>query len=352
MSLFTCVVIPCLNEQDSLESTCKSLGFGEGVRPPENSALIIVDNGSTDRTRVVAQNVMNLVQNETVFLREERERGYVPPRDHGNLFAVELAKHRGFSDNETLLIQADADTNYSSRYIDEMRQCALQEDSGVMLECCMTWATEFASNHSSYLRLCDEVDAESATIQENMDDVIVDDKGCAYRASDYAKWGGHLREFRNNGDELLSESSRLYIRARSHGGKRSLCPEASAKHSARRILSEPSLSFATAGFPREASFIKRWEEFYRGPDDIESFVAASNRSSISLAILSRRAHLWGLFELLPKHLTRALEGDTQPFVSNGSLLNLPYRTRNNATETPGIFLDDVLEKIDERIFRG
>jgi glycosyltransferase involved in cell wall biosynthesis len=44
------VVMPCLNEQDGLAASCRSLGFGSAQLPPERCLLVLVDNGSTDST--------------------------------------------------------------------------------------------------------------------------------------------------------------------------------------------------------------------------------------------------------------------------------------------------------------
>src|SRR3546814_5724652 len=81
------IVIPCLNEQDSLASTCASLGFcGSDVQPPVDTSLILVDNGSADQTATVMGEIQRAAP-DRVILANESERGYVPPRHRGALVA-------------------------------------------------------------------------------------------------------------------------------------------------------------------------------------------------------------------------------------------------------------------------
>src|SRR5437764_1322656 len=94
MKLLLCVVIPCLNEEHTLADTCQSLGFGADCETEPDSVLILVDNGSEDGTRVVAEQVQNNAPTGTVVIAEEPERGYVPPRRKGNNLAAEIAVER------------------------------------------------------------------------------------------------------------------------------------------------------------------------------------------------------------------------------------------------------------------
>lgn len=351
-SLFICVVIPCLNEEQTLGATCRSLGFGYGSEALPNAALILVDNGSTDSTRLIAQEVRNTSPSGSVVLTEELERGYVPPRCRGNLVATELSFKRGFSKENTLLVQADADTTYNASYLDAFRASALANGQGTMLNACMGWPPDFVEQYPNYIALCDEVDDEFASLlTDQPDDVVVDDKACAYRASDYEHWGGHQREFSSRGDEIFSETTRLYLRARAFGARRSLCDDALAHHSARRILSEPALSFATAGFPRGASFCAAWQNAYCGPNTLTDFTEIAGRPQIALAVLARRAHLWGLFGLLPAHVARALGQERlQSEEISKAAMSLPQRSPETVRENPAVLLEDVFYPIDRRVF--
>src|ERR1700751_1191806 len=101
------IVIPCLNEQNSLPSTCKSLGFGVGHNTPANALLILVDNGSEDATVAVARQIQQDSSTGSVIVAAESERGYVPPRRQGNRVAMSVATERGVPLENLIIIQAD-----------------------------------------------------------------------------------------------------------------------------------------------------------------------------------------------------------------------------------------------------
>src|SRR3546814_15415590 len=112
------IVIPCLNEQDSLASTCASLGFcGSDVQPPVDTSLILVDNGSADQTATVMGEIQRAAP-DRVILANESERGYVPPRHRGALVAFEQANQNGHSLRDVLVLPADADTRYGPASVD------------------------------------------------------------------------------------------------------------------------------------------------------------------------------------------------------------------------------------------
>lgn len=348
-TLFVCVVIPCLNEEQTLAATCKSLGFGVGCVTPENTTLILVDNGSTDFTRSVAEAIRSAATLDAVIIGEEKERGYVPPRRCGNALAIKIAHLRGFSKEQTLIVQADADTIYSIGYLESIQANALRNGPGWVYDARMEWPPDFAIENQEFLKLCDSVDEEfSLLLNDNPNDVLVDDKACAYYASDYLLWGEHRREFTVSGDEILSETTRLYICGKSCGAWRCLCDEAVARHSARRVIAELSLSFATAGFPRENGFRSAWRAFYHGPELMSEFVSHASSPSLQLAIKARRAHLHGLFSLLPAHVRRSLTGSFEQ--ANCDLTILPPRSFAELRECPGQFIQDILGWIDQQIF--
>ena len=348
-TLFVCVVIPCLNEEQTLAATCKSLGFGAGCVTPEDTALILVDNGSTDFTRSVAEAIRGAAPLDAVIIGEEKARGYVPPRRCGNALAIKIAHSRGFSNDHTLIVQADADTIYSVGYLESIRANALRNGPGLLYDARMEWPPDFANEHQEFLKLCDSVDEEfSFLLNDNPNDVLIDDKACAYYASDYFLWGEHRREFTVAGDEILSETTRLYLCGKSYGACRCLCDEAVARHSSRRVMAEPSLSFATAGFPRENGFRLAWRSVYNGPESLGEFVSHASSPSLQLAIRARRAHLQGLFSLLPAHVSRSITGSFGQV--NCDLGNLPPRKLEELRSHPGQLIEDVLNRIDQRVF--
>lgn len=118
------VVIPCLNEQETIAATARSLGFGEGVDPPAGAQLVLVDNGSSDGTWDVMGRVAAEAPSGTVLRIVEGERGFVPPRDQGVRHAALLAAERGCQADQLLILQADADTEYLPHYIERMRAAA------------------------------------------------------------------------------------------------------------------------------------------------------------------------------------------------------------------------------------
>jgi glycosyltransferase involved in cell wall biosynthesis len=348
-TLFVCVVIPCLNEEQTLAATCEALGFGAGCIAPGHTALVLVDNGSTDRTRYVAEAIQGSAPRNSVIIGEEKERGYVPPRRYGNALAIELARSRGFSNDHTLIVQADADTIYDIGYLGAIRASALTNGAGLVYDARMEWPPEFTDKQQDFLKLCDSVDEEFAfLLNDNPNDVLVDDKACAYYAADYLLWGEHTREFTIGGDEILSETTRLYLRGKSYGARRCLCDDAVARHSARRVIAEPSLSFATAGFPRENAFRSAWRAIYDGPESLSDFVSRPSSPSLQFAIRARRAHLQGLFSILPAHVNRSLRGSFDE--ANCELETLPSRSLNELRTRPGQIIEDVLNRIDQQVF--
>lgn len=348
---FTAVVIPCLNEERTLANVCRSLGFGIGQQVPDDTALVLVDNGSADATVEVAKDVKRRSRSGSVVVTAEPERGYVPPRHRGNRVAIDVAAERNIPAENVFIIQADADTLYSEGYVDVMKSCALSLGRGRMLDARTEYPDDFTATCHEYIALCNQVDAEfESALSEQPGDVVVDDKACGYWASDYELWGGHRREYTADGDEIHSETTRLYIRARAHGAGRHLCEEAVAQHSARRIISDPAFSFATAGFPREGAFKSKWKQRYMGPNDIVDFCNDVNRPKIEFAIGCRRAHMRGLFDLLTIHVDQTLARDQRSGQPFGIDIGMPARDGRIARERPGILLEDVFRRVDEIAF--
>src|SRR5262245_31282857 len=108
------LVIPCLNEEENLANTCASLGFGTGKDvSPLGVVLFLIDNGSSDSTIAIAEQLKLNSRENTVFVGHESERGFVPPRHRGNLMAKELAHSMNWNLEDILILQADADTHYA-----------------------------------------------------------------------------------------------------------------------------------------------------------------------------------------------------------------------------------------------
>lgn len=298
------IVIPCLNEQASLAATCRSLGFGAGAAPlAAATRLVLVDNGSTDSTGVVMVDVASHSPPGTVVLAREEERGYVPPRHRGVLVAQAITV-RIAPEDDVLVLQADADTLYRTGYVDAMRRVA-RERPDCLVEGTTRPPQVFVDRHPGYERLAQRVDAEVAAWQVPPEhDIVIDDKVCGYRLANYFAWGGHVREFNATGDEVHAETTRLYLRAKVSGASRVLVEEAVAEPSRRKILEDPILHFATAGFPREASWRKAWDRSYAGPRGLAAFEDDVLRGALQEPIFQRKAHELILFGLLPLHVAQ------------------------------------------------
>src|SRR4051794_26936693 len=96
-SLVVAVVLPSFNEEAALRNTCKSLGFLKLAMDPlaSRTFLFIVDNGSTDGTLEVAREIQHDAYSGVIFIGQEKERGYVPPRHTGNTLVKAFAERNG-----------------------------------------------------------------------------------------------------------------------------------------------------------------------------------------------------------------------------------------------------------------
>src|ERR1044072_5000817 len=138
--LHTAIVLPYLNEQETLGSTCSSLGFGTGTNStPQGVTLILVDNGSTDNSAGVAENVRKASLEGSVLIGHERERGYVPPRRRGNIMAQMLLNSIRGSSQDVIVLQADADTYYGEGYVTAMRSATQTIGTNVLIEACTSY---------------------------------------------------------------------------------------------------------------------------------------------------------------------------------------------------------------------
>lgn len=343
------LIVPCLNEEATLADTCASLGFGLGKNSPRTGALLfIVDNGSTDSTISVAELIKSGSEENTVFIGHEPERGFVPPRHRGNLMVEELAHSMNWRLEDVLILQADADTHYAPGYVASMQSVAESCGPNMMIEACVTYPNAFKIEYPEYIEICDRVDGEFVRLfaRDFSDDDIVDDKVSGYRLSDYFKWGGLQREYTAGGEEIHAETARLYMRARVHGARRRRVDNALGFHSARKVIEDPSLHLATAGFPREASWNAQWRQSYTGPRDLRSLCNHPAHPEMLKAIRTREEHLLALLGVLPVHVDRALcefsSVETADY-ANIVLPLLPERSRDDLKNRPGIFLTDVFE---------
>lgn len=298
------IVIPCLNEEAVLFDTCKSLGFGcESSGVPVETYLILVDNGSEDNTVSIMEDIRELSPNGSVFIVSEEERGYVPPRHRGVLKAREIAAAERVSEQRLLILQADADTRYGVGYVAAMRNAVREHMGNFLVEGVSHPLPGFDPPYQAYRALSERIDAPlQRLLVDECSDVIVGDNISGYMLQDYFSWGGHSREYNRNGDEIYAETSRLYIKAKLLGARKLKAPDAIGYHSRRKIIQNPVLHFATAGFPRELNWCEAWNRTYAGPNKLEAFASVDIESELKHEIFLRRAHSLTLFGLLPVYI--------------------------------------------------
>ncbi len=132
--MFVIVAVPCLNEEESVEGVCRSLGFGAGADLPDvESVLVLVDNGSRDGTVSSMERIAIGSPKGSVLVVREPCRGFVPARHRGALEARRVAAQRGMSEDQTLLVQADADTFYMPNFLATMAQCSSSAGLGALV---------------------------------------------------------------------------------------------------------------------------------------------------------------------------------------------------------------------------
>ena len=341
--------MPCLNEVDHVADAIASLlGTPDAVR--RNTHLVVVDNGSTDGTlplldRLRAQHPCNL------HVAHEGVRGYVPPRRRGVTAAAGIAAAEGCGPHETLILQADADTIYRQGYVAAMVGAAMNSP-GTFLEGATRRPPAFEADHPEFVDAERAVDAAIEHLEAPDElDVVVDDKVCGYRLSDYMRWGGLFEETTQSGDQIHAETTRLFIRARlAHGARKVRVNPAGASPSRRRFLEQPRLQFATLGFPRERSWSEARPEL-RDRAAIDAFARGVLRGGERDAVWLRSAHLIALFRFLPAMVSRAEAGGTATSIEAdiaAALAHLAPRSREELAARPGLALCDAFGLITER----
>jgi glycosyltransferase involved in cell wall biosynthesis len=347
------IVLPFLNEQESLSNSCHSLGFGLDTNPiPRNATLFMIDNGSSDGSLQIAKSISDASPEGSVIIGHEAERGYVPPRHRGNLLAQEYTESNGWRESDTLILQVDADTVYCEGYVEAMRSAAQTAGDNILFQAAAQYPPEFKTTFPEYIQICEKIDNQLEELfAAEATDVIVDDKLSGYWLEDYFKWGGHQREYTLEGDEIHSETARLYIKARAYGSIKSRVEGAQAFPSMRKTIEEPALHFAAAGFPRETSWNEKWRTQYHGPTTIHGLCENLSHPEVQRAVDVRRQHIIAMFGIIPLHISKALDKNLN-FNDNALyekiLSMLPKRTINDVKNNPGIFFTDVFHLSDSQ----
>lgn len=343
--------MPCLNEAATVEEAASSLGFGSNASAAAADVhLVLVDNGSSDGTQDVMARIQRASRPGSVVILEEPERGYVPPRRRGAMFVRRLADQAGQKPEQWLVLQADADTTYLPGYAQWMQQF-LGSRTNVLLEGAVKRDASFDAAHPNYRELERSVDTslEESPVPDE-DEIVVDDKTCGYLLSDYLRWGGHFREYDRAGSEIHAETTRLLLRARlAHGATKVRVNPAQAIPSRRRILEDPALHFATAGFPREEGWVRRWRDRHPIRRSVDEFASDALDPEVTEACFYRNAHEIVLFWLLPAIVGRARDGED--FIApNGYVARLlelaPQFNAEGLAHSPGAALAAVFETIE------
>jgi hypothetical protein len=345
------IVVPCFNEENSLAATCASLGFGKDQSPPEHVGLVLVDNGSTDRTRSVMEAVRDQSPLGLVTVTYEPERGFVPPRRRGIEVAGALADAAAIDRDAVLVVQADADTLYGPGHVVALMSAAKAAGPNALVEGTTAVPPEFAAVHSDYLALCAQVDAAVRDFcVPQADDVIVDDKVCAYRLADYLAWGEHQREYDPDSEEIHAETSRLYMRARTFGARKVPVDAAIAWPSRRKIYEHPALYFITDGFPHGGPWSARWRQVHPEMTGFDALSAPG--SARTEAIFLRQAHELILFGVLPTWIAGAVGPTSTPSPLAQRLAplvdSLPALTPEFLRSSPGRALWIAMNLIEKR----
>jgi glycosyltransferase involved in cell wall biosynthesis len=343
--VLTIVVMPCLNEVDHVTEAIASL-----LRVPDatgaDTQLVVVDNGSTDGTLPLLHRLRER-HPRNLHIAHEDVRGYVPPRHRGVTAAAEIAAAGAHAAEDTLILQADADTIYREGYVAAM-VAAARDRPGTFLEGATRRPPAFEADHPEFVEAERAVDAAIEHLEAPDElDVVVDDKVCGYRLSDYMRWGGLFEETTASGDQIHAETTRLFIRARlAHGAQKVRVNPAGASPSRRRFLEQPRLQFATLGFPRERTWSETRPEL-RDRAAIDAFAREVLRGGERDAVWLRSAHLIALFRFLPAMVSRAEAGGGATSSSSGVAHVVP-RSRGELATRPGLALCDAFGLISER----
>jgi glycosyltransferase involved in cell wall biosynthesis len=349
--MLTFVVMPCLNEENYVESAIESL-LTAGNADPCATQLVAVDNGSTDGTLDILRDLGRRYPGQVSVIAEPK-RGYVPPRHAGVQFAGSVAAVRRADPREVLILQADADTLYRDGYVAAMAAAAQSAGEGAFLEGATRRPADFAQDHPEYVRaerLIDEV-LEGLEASDE-DDLVVDDKVCGYRLSDYLSWGGLFEEIDPAGDQIHAETTRLFIRARLLADTRKVrVNPAGAAPSRRKIFEDPRYHFATMGFPRERSWAVGKQSIWSAID-VDEFAREVLAGREREAAFLRKAHLLALFRYLPAAILALKRKGEAPLLKErdvqAMLDMLPRLGADTVAAKPGLLVMEILKLIERQ----
>lgn len=294
------MVMPCLNEELNLQKTCASLGFGIPGTQPQGIDLVIVDNGSTDDTVGIASQIKDTCSAGTVHVIHESVRGFVPARSAGVEFVDQYVRNRGLRQSECLILQVDADAEYSSDYPHRFVESASAMGLGNIFEAESIIPSGISEEESDLLYRLDTFDKRFFENEVCGEDFVIDDKMVGYFLSDWHLSGGLQREFLDGREYIFCGSSRMWIRMQRKGFKRKMVSGAACAHSIRKLSEDGADIFsASAGWPRSSGWKERWRS-EAGRVPTAGHLLEPRRHSLWNSVLAERErHLAAMFVHLP-----------------------------------------------------
>jgi hypothetical protein len=218
----------------------------------------------------------------------------------------------------------------------------------------------FEAEHPSYVAAERLVDASIEHLDAiDEDEVVVDDKVCGYRLSDYLKWGGLFQETTRAGEPIHAETTRMFIRAKIMHGARKVRVNPAGASSRRKVTENPWLHYATSGFPREDAWVREKCRNHgmstRG--DVDAFAGRVLHALEPEATYLRRAHQLALFRYLPAIVTQALSGPPAsgwPKDVASVMEATSTASSQDLSQSPGSFIFNLLKVIDTNphLFNG
>lgn len=297
------MVMPCLNEENNLQKTCESLGFGTSCGGQRrHHHLVIVDNGSSDETLKAAEIILDRSLPRTVHIVSESTRGFVPARSAGVAYAKKIARDFHCPHSECLVLQVDADADYSRDYPSCFAETASAFGPGNLFEAASIMPNNSSDIDRALLSKLDEFDQRFFDKKSCGEDFVVDDKVVGYFLSDWESIGGLTREFLNDQEYIFCGTTRMWIRMRQQGFNRQMVPGASCAHSLRKLSEGADVFSASAGWPRGSIWKEKWRSSVGYAPTAAELLSPCEQPLWNKVLAERERHLASLFIHLPKIL--------------------------------------------------
>ena len=294
------LIMPCLNEEKTLRETCESLGFGSSYRNQrKNHHLVVVDNGSNDRTVEVAEKIRDLSIAGTVHIVSENILGFVPARSAGVKYVQKYSMELRCPQSECLILQVDADAEYSRDYPSCFEETASIYGLGNLFEAESIIPTKARDAEITLLHNLGNFDERFFERIYTKEDFVVDDKIVGYFLQDWNSTGGLKREYLDDREYIFCGTSRMWIRMRSQGFRRQMVAGATCAHSLRKLKEGAAIYSASAGWPRGSIWKERWRALVGQIITVEELIAPNVHSLWNRVLTERERHLQAMFFHLP-----------------------------------------------------